>query len=116
MQLNNNFQLIGRLGSDPEVINGNSATPIVKLSVAVSHKFTDQQGNAQEKTDWFLISCFGGLGAHVSKYLVKGAQIAVSGRMSNRSYTAQDGSTRYTVDFIASDVLFLTKPKTQENA
>ena len=115
MQLNNNFQIIGRLGSDPEVHNANTANPIAKLSVAVTERYKDAQGHPQEKTEWFPVTCFGGLSTHVAKYLVKGSQVAVSGRMSNRSYVDKDNITRYTVDFIASDIMFLTKPKSQEN-
>ena len=90
----NRFTFIGNLGQDAQVRTLDSGTSAISFSVAVTEKYKDKQGNAQEITTW--VSCTrwvpqGGSTA-LANYLLKGQKVYVEGKPSARSYVAQDGT------------------------
>ena len=102
----NKVILLGRLTRDPEVryTQGNEPMAVARYSLAV-----DRQGKKDEnKQNADFISCvaFGKRGEFAEKYLHKGTKIAVCGRLQTGSYTAQDGTKRYTTDVVVDDHYF----------
>ena len=100
----NNVSLIGRLTRDPELRTTSSGLSTCRFSLAVDGR-PDASGNPH--TDFINIVVFGAQADNVSKYCKKGSQVGISGRIQTGSYTAQDGSTRYTTDVVAARVQFL---------
>ena len=102
----NKIILLGRLTRDPEVryTQGNEPMAVARYSLAV-----DRQGKKDEnKQNADFISCvaFGKRGEFAEKYLHKGTKIAVCGRLQTGSYTAQDGTKRYTTDVVVDEHSF----------
>ena len=86
----NKVQLIGHLGTDPELKNTNTnGVPVVNLRVATNEGWTDQQGQKHESTTWHTVVCFKKLAQTVSQYMSKGRQVYVEGRIQTREYMGQ---------------------------
>jgi single-strand DNA-binding protein len=99
--------IIGNLGRDPEVRFTPSGRAVAKFSVATTERWTDQQGQKQEKTEWHNIVVWGKQAETCGQYLSKGRQVYVEGRITNRSYDDKDGNKRYITEIVARDVRFL---------
>ena len=96
----NNVVLIGRLTKDPEMgYTPNTQTAVCKFTLAV-----DRQGNG---TDFLRITVFGKQAENCGKYLSRGRQCAVHGRIETGSYKNRNGETVYTTDIIANNVEFI---------
>ncbi|MBF0229169.1 MAG: single-stranded DNA-binding protein [Desulfamplus sp.] len=103
----NKMLLIGRLGQNPEVKYAQSGTAVCNFSVATSEEWTDKQsGQKQEKTEWHRVICFNKLAENCGKYLVKGKQVYVEGKLQTSSYE-KDGQTHYATKIMADVVQFL---------
>lgn len=103
----NRAMIIGRLGQTPELKYGQSGTAVCSFSVATSESWTDKQsGQKQEKTEWHRITAFGKLAEICGKYLSKGKQVYVEGKLQTSSYE-KDGQTHYVTKIIADNVIFL---------
>jgi single-strand DNA-binding protein len=102
----NKVVLIGRLGKDPELSCTPSGTPLAKFTLATSRKFTDRDGQRQEKTDWHRIVAWRKLAEICGQYLTKGRQVMIEGRIEYGSYE-KDGVKHYTTDIIADNMEML---------
>jgi single-strand DNA-binding protein len=103
----NKVILIGRLGTDPEVKNVSASSTVARLSVATSEAWTDKEGQKQERTEWHRVVVWGKLAELCGKYLTKGRQVYVEGRLQTRSWEDQQGQKRYTTEIVANTVQFL---------
>ena len=101
----NKVILIGRLSQDPEMRTTPNGVATTTFSVAVSRNFTNQNG--ERETDFFRCVAWRKQAENIAKYTQKGSQVAVEGRLQNRSYDAQDGTKRYVTEVIADNVSFL---------
>ena len=99
--------IIGNLGRDPEVRFTSGGRAVAKFSVATTERWTDQQGQRQEKTEWHNIVVWGKQAETCGQYLSKGRQVYVEGRITTRSYDDKEGNKRYTTEIVARDVRFL---------
>lgn len=104
----NNCSLIGRLVRDPDVRTTQSGTTVARFSIAIDSGFGDNK-----RTDFPSIVCFGKTAEICEKYLSKGSQVGVTGRLQTGSYE-KDGTKFYTTDVIADRVEFLQRAKGQE--
>ncbi len=109
----NKLTIIGNLTRDPELRSVNTANGEVSVcdfTVAVNRRQRGQNQNAngQNDADFFRVTAWRALGENCAKYLAKGRKVAVVGPVSVRSYTANDGSTRFSLEVQADDVEFLT--------
>jgi len=105
----NRATIIGYLGQDPELRNlTTSGQPVATFAVATDESFTDKNGERQERVDWHQVVVYGKLAETCHKYLSKGRQIYVEGRLRTREYEARDnGGKRYRTEIIAQRVQFL---------
>ena len=103
----NKVILVGNLGADPDMRYTSSGTGVCELRVATNERWTDKQGNPQERTEWHRIVVWGKMGENCSKYLSKGRSVFVEGRLQTRSWEDKEGNKRYTTEIIANDVQFL---------
>ena len=104
--------LIGRLTDDPTLRYTQQGHAVTTFRIAVDRPFTNQQG--ERETDFFPVVTWRKLAETCAHNLNKGRLVAVEGRLHNRSYTAQDGSTRWVTEVVADSVRFLDWPKEQQ--
>lgn len=103
----NKVILIGRLGADPEVKTVTGGNNVARLSVATSENWTDREGQKQERTEWHRVVVWGKLADLCGKYLSKGRQVYVEGRLQTRSWEDQQGQKKYSTEIVANTVQFL---------
>ena len=99
--------LVGNLTRDPELRQTPGGTSVCQLGVAVNSSYKDSSGQWVEKPNYFDVVVWGTQGENCAKYLSKGRQIAVDGRLDQRSWEAQDGTKRSKVEIIAETVMFI---------
>lgn len=103
----NKVMIIGHLGRDPEIRYSQQGTAVANFSVATSEKWTDKNtGQKQEKTEWHRVVVFGKQAETCEKYLTKGSQIYLEGRLQTRQWE-RDGQTHYTTEIVVSSFQFL---------
>lgn len=103
----NKVILVGRLGADPELRYTSSGSLVCNFSVATSEKWTDETGDKQEKVEWHRIVSWSNLAENCNKYLIKGREVYIEGRIQTRSYEDKDGLIKYITEVIAMKVEFL---------
>ena len=103
----NKVIIVGRLGADPEVKTVSTGQNVARLNLATSDNWTDQNGQKQERTEWHRVVAWGRLADLCGKYLAKGRQIYLEGRLQTRSWEDQQGAKRYTTEIVASTIQFL---------
>jgi single-strand DNA-binding protein len=99
--------LVGNLGKDPEVRFTPNGRALAKFPVATSERWTDQDGNKQERTEWHNVVVWGKQAETCGQYLSKGRQVFVEGSIRSRQYDDKDGNKRYITEIVARDVRFL---------
>lgn len=102
----NNVCLVGRLTRDPELRTTSSGLSTTTFSLAVDSGRRDASGNNQ--ADFINIVAWRNQAENLCKYCSKGSMISVQGRISTRSYDAQDGSKRYVTEVVANAITFLS--------
>ena len=107
----NNVQLIGRVAKEPELKTTQSGQSVTSFSLATNREWKDKQGNKISKTDWHSLVFWGKLAEIVTKYVVKGQELFVSGRLEYREYENKDKQTVHRTDIIVSDMQMGQKPK-----
>src|SRR5580765_8640011 len=103
----NKVILVGHLGADPDMRYTPSGQGVCELRLATSESWNDKNGQRQERTEWHRIVVWGKRAEICSKYLAKGRQVFVEGRIQTRTYDDKDGNKRYMTENIAQDVQFL---------
>ena len=89
--LRNKVQLIGNLGNDPEIIALESGRKLAKFSLATNESYKDVNGEKQTKTDWHNIVAWGKTAEIIEKYVTKGKEVAVEGKLTTRNYETKEG-------------------------
>ena len=112
--------LVGNLGKDPELRYTPTGTPVATFSLATSEKYKDGAGQAQERTEWHNIVAWRGLADICAKYLHKGKQVYIEGKIQSRKYQDRDGNERYITEIIADQMQMLGRspqqPQDQDHA
>ena len=104
----NKVILVGNLGADPDMRYTPSGAGVCELRLATNESWTDRNGQRQERTEWHRVVVWGKKAEVCSKYLAKGRQVYVEGRLRTRSWDDKDGNKRYTTEVIADNVQFLS--------
>ena len=107
--LRNKVQLIGRLGQEPEIVNLESGRKLAKFSLATNENYTNAKGEKVENTEWHNIVTWGKTAEIIEKYVNKGQEIAIEGRLTSRSYEDKEGVKRYITEVVCSEMLMLSK-------
>ncbi len=103
----NQCNFIGRTGKDVELRYTTSGVAVASVSVAVSEKFKDKNGERQERTEWINVVAWRNLAETMSKYLTKGQLIFISGKIQTRKYQDRDGNDRYITEIVADQMQML---------
>jgi single-strand DNA-binding protein len=111
----NKVMLIGNVGKDPEVRHLEGGSVVARLSLATSERYKDKNGEFQEQTEWHNIVCWRLLAERAEKYVKKGSQLFIEGRIQSRSWEDKSGQTRYTVDIVADTMQILGRRQDEAN-
>jgi single-strand DNA-binding protein len=103
----NKVILVGNLGKDPELRYTASGTAVANFSLATTERYRDRDGNNQEKTEWHNIVAWRQLAEICGKYLSKGRQVYIEGKIQTRSYEDRDGNRRYVTEIVADQMQML---------
>ncbi len=102
----NKVILIGHLGRDPEVKTLESGSRVASFSIATTESYKDREGNRKDQTEWHNVSLWGGLADVAEKYLKKGNQIYLEGRIRTRSYE-DSGVKKFFTEIIGNNMTML---------
>ena len=109
--LKNKVQLIGNLGNVPEVRNTESGKKMVRFSVATNESYRNAKGEKITETQWHNLVAWGKVADIAEKYLAKGTEVAIEGKLVNRNYTDKAGIKKYLTEIQVHELLLLgSKP------
>ncbi|HRO47794.1 single-stranded DNA-binding protein [Agriterribacter sp.] len=105
--LQNKVQLIGNLGNNPDVRNTESGKKMARVSIATNENYRNAKGETVKETQWHNAIAWGKNAELVEKYLTKGSQVAIEGKLVNRNYVDKEGIKKYITEVQINDILFL---------
>ncbi|MDX1830065.1 MAG: single-stranded DNA-binding protein [Lutibacter sp.] len=105
--LRNKVQLIGHLGNNPEIITLENGTKLAKFSLATNDSYKNAQGEKVTNTEWHNLVAWNKTAEIIEQYLEKGREIAIEGKLTNRSYETKEGEKRYVTEVVISELLML---------
>ena len=103
----NKVILVGNLGRDPEVRSTQGGSSVCRLRIATTERQKDRDGNWSDHTEWHTVVCFGQAADACVRFLQKGRQVYVEGKLRTSKWQDKDGQDRYTTEIIAFEVKFL---------
>ena len=103
----NKVMLIGNLGADPELSYTQSSQAVLKLRLATNESYVNKAGERQERTEWHRVVVWGKRAEALSKFLSKGRQLYIEGRLQTRSWEDKDGQKRFATDIVATEIVLL---------
>jgi single-strand DNA-binding protein len=103
----NKVILVGNLGKDPEVRHLEGGVSVANFTLATNEYHKDKNGNRIERTEWHNITAWRGLAEVAEKYLRKGHQVYIEGRIRTRQYQDKDNQTRYITEIVADEMTML---------
>ncbi|MDH3710048.1 MAG: single-stranded DNA-binding protein [Cyclobacteriaceae bacterium] len=109
--IKNRIQLIGRLGGDPEFRLLESGKHVVNFSLATNETYKNAAGEKTVDTQWHYIVAWGPLADIADKYLQKGSEVVVQGKLIHKNYEGPDGVKKYFSEIVADDLLMIGKPQ-----
>ena len=105
--LKNKVQLIGNLGNAPEIKNTEKGRKLARFSIATNETYYNAKGEKVVETQWHNLIAWGKVADVVEKYLSKGSEVAIEGKLMNNNYTDKDGNKRYTTDIHVNELLLI---------
>ena len=105
--LRNKVQLIGNLGMNPEIKTLDGGKKLAKMSIATNESYKNAKGELVKETQWHNLIAWGKTADIIEKYLKKGSEVAVEGKLINRNYTDKEGVKRYITEIQVSEMLML---------
>ncbi|WMI66867.1 single-stranded DNA-binding protein [Aestuariibaculum sp. YM273] len=107
--LRNKVQLIGNLGNDPEILNLESGKTLAKFTIATNDTYTNNKGEKITHTQWHNVIAWGNTAKIIEKYIGKGKEVAIEGKLTSRSYDDKEGNKRYITEIVCNELLMLGK-------
>ncbi len=112
----NKVMLIGNLGRDPEIRYTQAGSAVANFSLATTDRWTDRQGQRQERTEWHDIVAFDRLADLAQNYLKKGKSVYIEGRLQTRSWEDPQGQKRYRTEVVTTSMQFLDSRPSNEGS
>ena len=107
--LRNSVRLVGRLGIDPKVTKFENGKQVVTFRIATDESYKTKEGERVENTQWHNLTVWNGLSKVAEKYLKKGMEITVEGRLVHRTYEDKNGKTVFVTEVEVQDLLMMGK-------
>ena len=107
--MKNSVQLIGNVGQEPEIKNLEGGRKLANINIATNEVYYRENGDKVEQTQWHRVTAWGKTAEIIEKYVTKGKEIAVEGKLTHRSYDDKDGNKRYVTEILVLELLLLGK-------
>ena len=105
--LRNKVQLIGNLGNNPEIITLDSGKKLAKFSIATNESYKNANGEKVTDTQWHNIVAWNKTAEIIERYLQKGSEVAIEGKLTSRNYETKEGEKRYVTEIVCNELLML---------
>jgi single-strand DNA-binding protein len=107
--MKNTVQLIGNVGNDPEIKTFDGGRKLANLTIATNDSYKNDKGEKVEQTEWHKVVAWGKTADLIEKYVTKGLQIGIEGKLTHRSYDDKNGEKRYITEIVVNELLLLGK-------
>ena len=107
--LRNKVQLIGNVGNDPEIKTFEGGKKVATLTIATNESYKNEKGEKVEQTEWHRVTAWGKTAEIIEKYVVKGKEVAIEGKLTHRSYDDKNGEKKYITEVVVNEILLLSK-------
>ncbi len=107
--MRNKVQLIGHVGQEPEIKNLEGGKKVASFSIATNDSYTNDKGEKVEQTEWHKVIAWGKTAEIIEKYVTKGKEIAIEGKLTHRSYDDKNGEKRYVTEIVTNELVLLGK-------
>jgi single-strand DNA-binding protein len=107
--MKNKVQLIGHVGQEPEIKTFDGGKKVANITIATNDYFINDKGDKVEQTEWHRVTAWGKVADIIEKFVDKGKEIAIEGKLTHRSYDDKDGNKRYVTEVVANEILLLGK-------
>ena len=114
--LKNRVNLIGNLGMDPQVRETSNGKKMARFTIATSESYRNNKGEKVTETQWHNIVTWGNQANYVEKYLEKGQQVAIEGKLTHREYQNSNNEKRYITEIVVHEILILRYRDQQQAA
>jgi single-strand DNA-binding protein len=105
--LKNKVQLIGNLGQNPEIKTLDGGKKLARFSIATNEAYRNANGEKITETQWHNLVAWGKLAEIIEKYITKGSEVAVEGKLTYRTYNDKDGNKKYFTEIQVNELLML---------
>jgi single-strand DNA-binding protein len=106
--MKNRVKLIGNVGNNPEIKTLENGKKFAHLTVVTNDHYKNERGEKVEQTEWHRITAWGKVAEIIEKYVVKGKEIAIEGKLTHRSYEDKNGEKKFITEVIVNDILLLS--------
>ena len=107
--IKNKVQLIGHVGQEPEIKTFDGGKKVANITIATNESYTNNKGEKVENTEWHRITAWGKVADIIEKYVIKGKEIAIEGKLTHRSYDDKEGNKRHITEIVANELLLIGK-------
>ena len=107
--MKNRVQLIGNVGNDPEIKTLETGKKLAHLTIATNEIYKNDKGDRVEKTEWHRVTAWGKTAEIIEKFVVKGKEVAIDGKLTHRSYDDKNGEKRFITEVVVNEILLLSK-------
>ncbi len=107
--LRNSVRLLGHLGDDPKVRKLDSGKTVANFTIATNEIYRDSRGEKQSETTWHRLVAWGKQAEIAEKYLKKGSEVSIEGKLTNRSWEDKNGEKQYMTEIVVNSMLLLDK-------
>ncbi|MEM0578332.1 single-stranded DNA-binding protein [Flavobacterium polysaccharolyticum] len=107
--MKNRVQLIGHVGNEPEIKTFDGGKKVANLTIATNDTYRNDKGDKVEQTEWHKVTAWGKTADIIEKYVTKGKEVAIEGKLTHRSYEDKNGEKRYITEVIVNEILLIGK-------
>lgn len=107
--LRNKVQLIGHVGQDPEIKTFDGGKKVANLTIATNDSYKNDKGEKVEQTEWHRVVAWGKTAEIIEKYVTKGKEVAIEGKLTHRSYDDKNGEKRFITEVVVNELLLMGK-------
>lgn len=107
--MKNRVQLIGHVGNEPEIKTFDGGKKVANLTIATNDTYRNDKGDKVEQTEWHKVTAWGKTADIIEKYVTKGKEVAIEGKLTHRSYEDKNGEKRYITEVIVNEILLMGK-------
>ena len=105
--MKNTVQLIGHVGQEPEIKTFDGGKKVANITLATNEVYYKENGDKVEKTEWHKVKAWGKTAEIIEKYVNKGKEIAIEGKLTYSDYLDKNGEKRYVAEVVANEILLL---------